>query len=147
MLPALLFFIAMAAFYPGIGAAEVPADVLLKNLDAPVFRVVFQLMIFAALLESGAGFVHALNERVASAAKGRGRIFGTMPRVVISAVILLASAFAATRFGLIALIASGYRALAYVVLCVYVVPLLTYGLWWIVNDRRRGERPDPIEVS
>jgi uncharacterized membrane protein YkvI len=37
--------------------------------------------------------------------------------------------FLASRFGLVALIATGYRALAYILLAVYVLPLLTIGIW------------------
>jgi uncharacterized membrane protein YkvI len=35
----------------------------------------------------------------------------------------------ADRFGIVALIANGYRALAYMLIAVYVVPLLTIGVW------------------
>ena len=35
----------------------------------------------------------------------------------------------ALQTGLVALIANGYRALAYLLIAVYVVPLLTIGLW------------------
>ena len=37
--------------------------------------------------------------------------------------------FVATRFGLVALIASGYRWLAIAILTIYVLPLVTRGLW------------------
>jgi len=36
--------------------------------------------------------------------------------------------FLASAFGLVALIGSGYRALAYILLAIYVVPLATIGL-------------------
>ena len=39
------------------------------------------------------------------------------------------SIFLADHFGLVALIARGYRALAWLFLVVYVVPLLTLGAW------------------
>ena len=42
------------------------------------------------------------------------------------------------RVGLVALIANGYRALAYVLIAVYVVPLLTIGLW------RLWKRDQPV---
>jgi hypothetical protein len=35
----------------------------------------------------------------------------------------------ADRVGLVSLIANGYRSLAYLLIAVYVVPLLTIGLW------------------
>ena len=40
--------------------------------------------------------------------------------------------FLAGRFGLVALIATGYRALAYILLAVYVLPLVTVGVWKLV---------------
>ena len=67
MLPALLFFCCMMAYYPQIGAETLPSDFLLQRLDLPLFRLLFQLMIFAALLESGTGAVHAINERIGNA--------------------------------------------------------------------------------
>ena len=41
--------------------------------------------------------------------------------------------FLASRFGLVALIANGYRALAYILLAVYILPLLTVGVWQLVR--------------
>jgi len=43
----------------------------------------------------------------------------------------------ADRFGLVALIANGYRALAWVLLAVYVLPLLTLGAWWLWRNPRQ----------
>ena len=40
-------------------------------LELPWFRFLFQLMIFAALLESGTGAVHAINERIDNAWRRR----------------------------------------------------------------------------
>lgn len=137
MLPAVLFFVAMAAFYPAIGAEVVPADTMLIALNVPVFRVVFQLMIFAALLESGTGFIHGINERIGSALRAQGISFQWGWRLATAWVIFVTSAFVATKFGLISLIARGYRALACTVVVVYVLPLLTYGVWWLGANRRR----------
>ncbi|MEI4883986.1 hypothetical protein, partial [Klebsiella pneumoniae] len=59
MLPALCFFLCMVAFYPTIGSEPLPSDFLLARIGLPAFRVLFQIMIFAALLESGVGGLHA----------------------------------------------------------------------------------------
>jgi uncharacterized membrane protein YkvI len=130
MIPGVLFFICMVAYYPQIGGQTLPSDFLLARLDLPAFRLVFQLMIFTALLESGTSAVHAINERVAHAyAARRGENLTRLARLVIAAVVLTVSVFLAGRFGLVTLIAKGYRLLAYVLLAVYVAPLMTYGLW------------------
>jgi uncharacterized membrane protein YkvI len=91
--------------------------------------VVFQLMILAALLESGTGGVHAVNERIARVLTSRGSTLSTHGRLILSAGVLVLSVFVATRFGLVALVARGYRVLAYLFIAVYVVPLLAYGVW------------------
>ncbi len=130
MLPALLFFCCMVAYYPEIGAVTLPSDFLLQRLELPPFRYLFQLMIFAALLESGTGAVHAVNERIGNAWQRRhGAPLGRGARLAIALVILIACMFLAQRFGLVRLIANGYRALAALFLLVYVLPLLTVGLF------------------
>ncbi|QWP76242.1 hypothetical protein J5226_22065 [Lysobacter sp. K5869] len=130
MLPALAFFVCMTAFYPAIAAQTLPSDYLLQRLNLPWFHALFQLMVFSALLESGAGAVHAINERAAAAWRARrGDELPARARLALAAALLLGSIFLADRIGLIALIASGYRWLSYGLLTVYVAPLLTWGVW------------------
>jgi uncharacterized membrane protein YkvI len=143
MLPAILFFICMMAYYPTIGAVTLPSDYMLTRLDAPVFHLVFQLMILAALLESGTGAVHAVNQRVAGVISARGKTLAPVARFALSSGILIVSIFVANRFGLVALIARGYRALAYMFIAVYVVPLLVYALW----TRGRFGRQDAVGLA
>ena len=129
MIPAFLFFICMIAYSPQIAAEALPSDLLLRQLNFPAFHVLFQLMIFLALLESGTGFVHAINERVALAYRDRrSRSLPVAARAVITGALLIGSIFLATRFGLVTLIARGYRALAYLLLAVFVVPVMTLGV-------------------
>lgn len=136
-LPALLFFIAMIAFNPEIAGATLPSDFLLKKLDIPLFHLLFQLMIFSALLESGASSVHAINERVARALLNRrGLVLGNRARLGIALSLLIGCMFVADRFGLVTLIATGYRALAYVLIAVYVVPVLTLGVWRLTHSKQ-----------
>jgi uncharacterized membrane protein YkvI len=131
MVPALLFFMAMIAFYPGIETQTLPSDFILRQLDAPWFHVLFQGMIFAALLESGVGSVHAINERIHGVLREQGSAgLSHRARAFLSSIILLGCIFVADRIGLVALIGSGYRFLAYVILAVYIVPLVG---WWLLK--------------
>lgn len=137
MAPAIAFFICMIAFYPGIARELLPSDFLLGQLGNPAFHLLFQFMIFAALLESGTGAVHAVNERIAAAWHiRRGAVLGNPARLAIALGILTGCMLVADRVGLVALIATGYRALAYIFLTIYVLPLVTVGLVRLV--RRRG---------
>jgi uncharacterized membrane protein YkvI len=130
MVPAILFFISMVAWFPGIADEPLPSDFLLTRLDLPWFRVLFQLMIFAALLESAVSGVHSINERVSTVLKERrGRTLKAGPRLALTITVLLVSVFVAGRFGLVALIAQGYSWLAAAFLVIYVLPLLTLGTW------------------
>jgi len=129
MIPAVMFFTCMVAFYPQIAAETLPSDFLLQRLNVPWFHLLFQLMIFAALLESGTGAVHALNERISNAWRRRHQApLGHGARLAIALVTLSGCMLIAQRFGLVELIAKGYRALAVIFLLVYVLPLLTLGL-------------------
>ncbi|MEH6419358.1 YkvI family membrane protein [Pseudomonas sp. CGJS7] len=138
MLPALAFFACMVAYYPQIADEALPSDYLLQRLQLPLFHGVFQLMIFAALLESGTGAVHAINQRVEAAWRARGgQALPKRGRLAVAGGLLIGSIFLADRFGLVDLIASGYRGLAYLLLAVYVLPLLTWGLWQLRSGRLR----------
>jgi uncharacterized membrane protein YkvI len=86
-------------------------------------------MIFAALLESGTGAVHAINERIAKAwQNARGTALTHRARLAIALALLVLCMLLADRFGLVALIARGYRLLAAIFLLIYVVPLMTLGV-------------------
>jgi uncharacterized membrane protein YkvI len=143
MLPALIFFCCMIAFYPQIGAQTLPSDYLLQRLNLPWFHLLFQLMIFAALLESGTGAVHAINERINHAwLRSHAQPVSRIARLCIALAILIGCMFLAQRFGLVALIARGYRALAAIFVLVYVLPLFTLGLARLWHGRSlRQETP------
>ena len=112
-------------------------------MTVPGFHILFQVMIFAALLESGAGAVHAINERISGALESRGRpALTARARAIIGAGILAVCMFVAGEIGLVDLIASGYRFLAWLFLAVFVVPLLTLGTWRLL----RPSSVPPVEA-
>jgi uncharacterized membrane protein YkvI len=138
MVPALLFFVCMIAFYPEIGAEALPSDFLLRQIGLPWFQFLFQAMIFCALLETGVGIVNAVNERVDTAFRAhRGVPVSSRTRFAISALLVVGSGVLADRVGLVALIAGGYGAFGYIMLVIYILPLLTVGLYRITGRRLR----------
>jgi len=147
MLPALLFFIPMVAFYPEVQSATLPSDFLLQRIGIPAFHILFQAMIFSALLESGASSVHAINERIDRAWEARtGRELTHKQRLSIAIVVLVVCMFLASRFGLVALIATGYRALSYILLATFILPLVTVGVWKLWRMPRPA-RSQPLSVQ
>lgn len=147
MLPALLFFIPMVAFYPEVQSATLPSDFMLQRIGILAFHLLFQLMIFSALLESGTSSVHAINERIDRAWASRtNKELTHRQRLGIAVVVLVICMFVAGRFGLVALIATGYRALAYVLLATFILPLVTVGIWKLWHSPG-GDAAQPISLS
>jgi uncharacterized membrane protein YkvI len=128
MIPAMLFFLAMSAF-PEAALADLPSDFLLGKIGLPWFHFLFQFMIFLALLESSVGCIHAINERIVHVYERDGRIYTPRLRSCAALLMLVLAGFGAQEFGLIALISYGYRFLSYGMLAVFVLPMLTIGLW------------------
>ena len=147
MLPGLLFFASMIAFYPNVASATLPSDYLLQRMNAPLFHLLFQLMIFCALVESGASAVHAINQRIDEAwRRRRGAGLSHGGRLAIAFLLLVACMFLAGRFGLVALIAGGYRALAYLMLAVFILPLATVGGPRVLRALRPAKSDNPAPI-
>ena len=140
MAPALVFFVCLCAFGLQVSHEALPSDFLLRRLHAPAFHVLFQLMIFSALLESSAGSVHALNQRIVAWRTGRGLASGPRLRAGATALLLVFAMGVSQAIGLIDLIAKGYRMLAYVAILAFIVPLFTVGLWTVL---RRTQEASP----
>ena len=145
MLPALLFFIPMVAFYPEVQSATLPSDFMLQRIGIPAFHLLFQAMIFSALLESGTSSVHAINERINHAWQAPPRAHAVAPRAAASSrwCCWSAACSSPSRFGLVALIATGYRALAYVLLATFILPLRHRRHLAAVGTRQRLRRTAP----
>lgn len=139
MAPALLFYVVMVGF-PELINSDLPSDVLLSKLGHPLFRALFQIMIFFALVESSTGCMHAINQRVSSSLGGSLSIWR---RTAISLAILSVCMLLASRFGLVSLISSGYRFLAILLMATYIVPLLTIGIYKLSIEKGVRMKPSP----
>ncbi len=136
--PGVLFFVAMLGHYPAILERPVPANYMLELLDSRILQLVFPLVLIGTFVETGAGLVHAFNERVASSFATFNRNMPNYSRPLIAGLLLIA-ALLLSRFGLIDLIAVGYGALTWVFIGVLVVPLLTVGLWRIMRSAQGSD--------
>jgi uncharacterized membrane protein YkvI len=129
MLPGLFFFLSMIAWYPEVGAATLPSDFLLTKINIAPIRLLFQAMIFFALLEGGCGLVHAIMERVRHALRaGTGRDPSTVVRGAFTLLLLTLSIFAAQRIGLVDLIGKGYRFISWVLIAIFVIPIVVVSI-------------------
>jgi uncharacterized membrane protein YkvI len=139
MAPALLFYSTMVSQYPGIIDETVPVNAVLAALGSPGFQIVFEVVLFGTLIETGTGMIHAVNERIATVYRER---HATMPAPVRPAVALalLVLGAALSNAGLVDLIARGYGTLTWYFLAVFVVPVAILGPLKLRSSVRRIER-------
>ncbi len=135
--PGLLFYLAIVGLYPQVLSAEVPAVYALRAAQLPLLLIVFQVVLLGTLVETGTGMIHAVNERLRSALRARGRDLPRRVRPLVALGLLLLG-LALSTFGLIQLVAKGYGAVSWGFLFVYIVPLLTWGLYKIW---KKGKSP------
>jgi uncharacterized membrane protein YkvI len=135
MLPAVLFYIAMASSYPAVLSAPVPADYMMQQLDMPMLKAIFYVVIFGTFVETGTAFIHATNERINEVYEEKQRQMPQWMRPVVAMVALFVSIVLAGKLGLINLIASGYGTLTWAFMLLYVLPLLTVGVYKLAKSR------------
>ncbi len=139
MAPGLFFFLSMIAWYPAVGHSTLPSDFLLTKINIPIFRLLFQAMIFFALLESGCGAVHAVMERVRHGLRARfDKDLNLATRGALTLAVLLIAVFAAQGVGLVDLIAKGYRLISWVLIAIFIVPLIVVSIARLKVFRRIG---------
>jgi uncharacterized membrane protein YkvI len=131
MFPALLFYTVLMSQYPQVLEQEVPLISLLTALKTPTLALLFKIVIFGTYIETGIALVHSINERIAGLKRERAGEMSHSQRVFTAAVLLIVSIYLATTIGLINLIGKGFGTLTYLILAVYVLPLLTVGIMQI----------------
>jgi uncharacterized membrane protein YkvI len=137
MLPGVVFYIAMMGYYHEIGAEALPSAFLLAKLHAPWFEWAFQIAVLLTLVDTGVALLHAINERVAKSYEERQRPMPQALRPTLAVGVMLVAVYAASAVGLVELIAKGYGTLTWLFLAVYVLPLMTWGVWWLWRRPQR----------
>ncbi len=140
MVPGVFIYLAMLSQYPGIEQEIIPANYLMGQLGIPGFQLVFQIILFGTLIETGVGIIHGFNERIASVIQEKGQSFSGWSRLIMAFVILLLAIFLADEVGLVGLIAKGYGALTWGYWLVFLLPVLTYGVY-LIRTRKMNKGP------
>ena len=129
--PAFLFHISFLAHFPDILQQSVPIYWIINELNVPLLLIFYIVVLFGTFIETGAGFVQSVNERI-----DRWREDKNKPAVSrwwhagVAAIGLLSSALLA-KIGIITLVAQGYNILAWFFFLIYLIPLFTVGLYKI----------------
>jgi uncharacterized membrane protein YkvI len=134
MLPGMMIYTALLAYYPSIVDESIPANFVLGQLDWPAFQLLFQIILFGTFIETGTGTIHGFNERLAGAWRERGREMTRWQRLSVGAAVLVTAVWLADRFGLIALIADGYGLITWGFWLFLLLPVLFFGIRALVRD-------------
>ena len=109
---------------------KIPAVFVLERTGIPLLMILFQVILIGTLIETGTGLIHSVNERLQSVLHASGKKLLQWQRPVIAVIILLI-AFGLSTFGLIDLIAQGYGAVSWGFLLVFILPLVSMGIYQI----------------
>ena len=131
ILPGILFYCVLVGFYPEVLDEAVPINLILTAMGIPFFQLIFQIVIFGTFIETGTALLHALNERIAVTYEEKSLQMPGFLRPSIAVFTMIIAVFISDKIGLIDLIAKGYVLLTYLFLAVFVLPLLTIGLYKI----------------
>ena len=137
VLPAFAFHLAFMANFPEIIEEPLPVYWMLQQLGYVWLLVIYAIILFGTIAQTGVGMLQGLNERLDAwwtERYGRGLASRTHALIALGAV--LASMLLA-NFGIVDLVAKGYGSLAWFVLVIYVLPVLTIGLFRLRGQARR----------
>jgi|TARA_B110000091_G_scaffold201105_1_gene232449 uncharacterized membrane protein YkvI len=143
MIPGLLLLLAMSAHYPEVNDQALPINYLLNQLQAPAALVFFQLVIFGTFIETGAAFLHSVNERISHVFREHRTEMPRTMRPAVSIGFMIIAIFVADAVGIVNLIGQGYTYATYLFLGIVVLPLLTRGVLLI----RKREESDVVLTS
>ena len=129
MIPAILFFIGASASYPNVLDAPVPADFMMQGIGIAWMAIVFYVVIFGTFVETGTALIHSINERIDHLYLEYGSRMPQWLRPLVGLIVLAVAIFLAQELGLVDLIARGYGTLTFAFIAIFLLPLLTVGVW------------------
>ncbi|MEZ5561247.1 MAG: hypothetical protein R3E86_22240 [Pseudomonadales bacterium] len=133
MFPALLFHLSFLGAYPDIVRQELPVYAMFATLSAPVLQSLYLVVLVGTFIETGAGNIQGVIERLDGWwRERRGVPLTRTAHAGVAAAALLCSG-ALSAFGVVALIADGYGTLAWGYLVIFIIPLFTIGIYRLRN--------------
>lgn len=128
ILPGFFLYLVLVGFYPGILEVELPTYTILAQI-APWLLPIFLVVLFGTMIETAAGFIHSVNERLNSWMLDRkGKELSRTNRGLVGGAMALIGLGVAS-FGLIGLIAKGYGTISWAFFLFHGVALFTIGLY------------------
>ena len=144
IIPGIILFIAMCAFYPDIQNETLPIAYMINQMDVPWFQYLFQIVLFGTLIETGSGLIYGITDRFETSFVEKGKEAPKNLTIIIAIVFLVIGVIVA-QFGLTGLIAKGYGAGAWLMFITYCIPMVTIGIYKI-SKKSKEKKPEEIET-
>ena len=132
IIPGIILFVAMCAFYPEINGETLPIAYMIGKMNVPWFQYIFQIVLFGTLIETGSGLIYGITDRFTTSFQEKGKEAPKNLTMIIALIFLIVGVVVA-QFGLTGLIAKGYGAGAWLMFITYCIPIITLGLYKIVK--------------
>lgn len=146
-LPFLLTYLALMGFYPqeSVMGAEVPWLPMLQSVGGPALIAFYGVVVGWTLVETSVGLIHALIDRLdeniediqVGVFEGMTGLSGRQSGLLGAGILV--GAMLLSRVGIITLVAQGYTIMAYFFILLFAIPLLTVGVYRILNPDWRRE--------
>ncbi|MDQ0414597.1 YkvI family membrane protein [Mesobacillus stamsii] len=144
--PWFLTYFSLLGFYPSeeVLGASVPWLQMLQGYGAWVV-VLFGIVVGWTLIETATGMIHAFIDRVNTQMeeKSNKQLSKKQNGAIAIGALVLSIIFA--QVGIIDLIAIGYTWLAYAMIAVYAIPMLTIGVYHIVKSSKKTKNSGTAE--
>lgn len=133
ILPGLFCYIVLLGGYPDVLTVDVPIYLTLNKLGYTSILVAYMIVLFGTMIETGTGFIHAVNERINSyMLDKKGKEISKALRGFVGFVMALLGILISS-FGLIPLIAKGYGTISWGFFILHGVALFTIGFYKIAR--------------
>ena len=136
VIPAALFHLSFLADLPRFGGASVPVYDVIRATGKHWLLVVYLVALVGTFVETGLGFVQGVIERIDGWLADKGKPPAKKWQHALIAAGAISVSAALSMFGIINLIATGYRFIAWGLFASFILPLLTIGAYriWIRRD-------------
>lgn len=141
IVPAYLLLISMSGSLPeavyNSTHAGTAISAIFSKLNMPWLFIMFEIVFFGTLIETGSATIKAVTDRIDNTMSAMGKK-ESQARSLVIAVILTLIGVGISAFGLTGLISKGYGTICWGFLFVYVIPMLTIGIYKIAKAKKNG---------
>lgn len=146
MIPGFFVYLVTIGFYPDILSVDVPSYYILKEIS-PWLLPIFLIVLFGTMIETGAGFIHAVNERINSFMMEKNNKGLTKIQRGVLGALMASMGLGIASYGLIGLIAKGYGTISWGFFILHGVALFTIGIYKIYKKNTSEESEQALSTA